>query len=56
MALSESLEAKTDRILRIAAEYGLPEQGKSRGSMLPDSFSIVIVGKEHVATHGSRKG
>jgi DNA-binding beta-propeller fold protein YncE len=54
-AKTMTLDAKTDRILLIAAEWGPPEQGKSRGSMLPDSFSIVIVGKDHVATHDSRK-
>jgi uncharacterized protein YjiK len=51
-----TLDTKTDRILLIAAEYGPPpaapvdasKKGGGRGPrapMLPDSFSIVVVGK-----------
>jgi DNA-binding beta-propeller fold protein YncE len=50
-AKTMTLDTKTNRILLIAAEYGpapppAPETGKSaRGPMMPDSFSIVAVGK-----------
>jgi len=55
-----TLDSKTDHILLIAAEYGpppappadapkdAPKQGGGRGGrapMLPDSFSILVVGK-----------
>jgi DNA-binding beta-propeller fold protein YncE len=46
-----TLDAKTGRILLIAAEWGpipTPAPGEApsrRGPMLPDSFSIVVVGK-----------
>jgi hypothetical protein len=54
-----TLDTKTDRIVTMAAEYGPPPvpttpppadaspQGRrlARGPMLPDSFSILIVGR-----------
>ncbi|HEV8146641.1 MAG TPA: hypothetical protein VGP79_09680, partial [Bryobacteraceae bacterium] len=46
-----AFDSKTQRILLIAAEYGPPATpppagGRAgRGPMLPDSFSIVVVGK-----------
>jgi hypothetical protein len=46
-----TLDAKTNRVLLIAAEYAAPPTPPSaggragRGQMLPDSFSIVVVGK-----------
>jgi hypothetical protein len=46
-----TLDSKTNRVLLIAAEYGPaptppPAGGRAgRGPMLPDSFSIVVVGK-----------
>jgi hypothetical protein len=49
-----TLDTKTNHILSMAAEYGPPPpagapQGRggrgARGPMLPDSFSILVVGK-----------
>ena len=53
-----TLDSKTNRILTMAAEYGPPPaqttpppagaptgRGAARGPMLPDSFSILVVGK-----------
>jgi DNA-binding beta-propeller fold protein YncE len=46
-----TLDTKTDHVLLIAAEYGAPPSpppagGRAgRGQMLPDSFSILVVGK-----------
>jgi hypothetical protein len=44
-----TLDSKTNRILIIAAEYAPPAagapKGRGRGQMVPDSFSIVAVGK-----------
>jgi DNA-binding beta-propeller fold protein YncE len=46
-----TLDSKTNRILLITADYGPPpaaapgERRPSRGPMLPDSFSILVVGK-----------
>ncbi len=46
-----TLDSKTGHILLIAAEYGAPpsppkEGGRAgRGPMIPDSFSIIVVGK-----------
>jgi hypothetical protein len=55
-----TLDTKTNRILTMAAEYGPPPppppagaappqgrggRGPARGPMLPDSFSILVVGK-----------
>jgi DNA-binding beta-propeller fold protein YncE len=49
-AKTMTLDTKTNRILLIAAEYGsaptpAPERGQSGRVMLPDSFSIVVVGR-----------
>jgi DNA-binding beta-propeller fold protein YncE len=49
-AKTMTLDRKTGRVLLIAAEYGpapAPEAGKrpGRGALVPDSFSIVVVGK-----------
>ena len=46
-----TFDAKTNRVLLIAAEYGAPPTpppagGRAgRGQMVPDSFSIIVVGK-----------
>jgi hypothetical protein len=46
-----TFDSKTGHILIIAAEYGPPtaptkEGGKQgRGQMLPDSFTVLVVGK-----------
>jgi hypothetical protein len=55
-----TLDTKTNHILTMAAEYGPPPppppagaappqgrggRGPARGPMLPDSFSILVVGK-----------
>jgi len=47
-----TLDSKTGHILLIAAEYGPPPasppaggRGPGRGAMVPDSFSILVVGK-----------
>ena len=40
-----TLDAKTGHILLIAAEYGAPAAGQRRGTLVPGSFSIVVVGK-----------
>jgi hypothetical protein len=46
-----TLDTKTDHVLLIAAEYGAPPSpppagGRAgRGQMVPDSFSILVVGK-----------
>jgi hypothetical protein len=46
-----TLDAKTGRIVLITAEFTPPPkpapgtQGRSRGQMVPDSFSILVVGK-----------
>jgi DNA-binding beta-propeller fold protein YncE len=51
-AKTMTLDKKTNRILLIAAEYGPPPatpppggRGPGRGPLLPDSFSIIVVGK-----------
>jgi DNA-binding beta-propeller fold protein YncE len=51
-AKTMTLDRKTNRILLIAAEYGPPPatppaggRGPGRGPLLPDSFSIIVVGK-----------
>ena len=45
-----TLDSKTNHILLIGAEYGPPPPGAGagrgvRGPMVPDSFSILVVGK-----------
>jgi DNA-binding beta-propeller fold protein YncE len=40
-----TLDAKTGHILLIAADFGPAPAGERRGPMLPDSFSILLVGK-----------
>ncbi len=45
-----TLDSKTNQIYVIAAEYGAPAApppggGAGRGGMIPDSFSILVVGK-----------
>ena len=45
-----TLDSKTNHILLIAAEFTPPPTpppagGRSRGQMVPDSFSILVVGK-----------
>jgi DNA-binding beta-propeller fold protein YncE len=45
-----TLDSKTHHIVLIAAEFGppptpAPASGRGRGPMLPDSFSILVVGK-----------
>jgi len=50
-AKTMTLDARTNRVLLIAAEYGPPATppppgGRGgRGAMIPDSFSIVVVGR-----------
>jgi hypothetical protein len=53
-AKTMTLDTKTNRILLIAAEYGPPPaaapdakggRGGRGGPMVPDSFSIIVVGK-----------
>ena len=49
-AKTMTLDGKTNRILLIAAEFGQPATpqapgGRGRGQMVPDSFSILVVGK-----------
>ncbi|MGA2596173.1 MAG: hypothetical protein ABSH09_04075 [Bryobacteraceae bacterium] len=51
MAKTLTLDSKTDRILLIAAEFGAPPAPSPaggrpmRGPLVPDSFSILVVGK-----------
>jgi hypothetical protein len=45
-----TLDSKTDRIVLITAEFTPPPTpppagGRGRGQMVPDSFSILVVGK-----------
>jgi DNA-binding beta-propeller fold protein YncE len=41
-----TLDPRTNHILLIAAEYGAPPAGgRGRGQMVPDSFSILVVGR-----------
>jgi hypothetical protein len=40
-----TLDTKTNRVLLIAAQYGPAPAGGRGGPMLPDSFSILVVGK-----------
>jgi hypothetical protein len=52
VAKTLTLDGKTGHILLIAAEFGPPPtpppaggRGGRRGPMVPDSFSILVVGK-----------
>jgi DNA-binding beta-propeller fold protein YncE len=40
-----TLDSKTDRVLLIGAEFGPPPAGQRRGSMVPDSFTILAAGR-----------
>ena len=40
-----TIDTKTDRIFSITGDFTPPKPGERRGQMLPDSFSIVVVGK-----------
>ncbi len=40
-----TLDKKTGNILLIAAQFGPAPAGSRRGPMIPDSFSIIVVGK-----------
>ena len=40
-----TLDSKTDRVLLIGAEFGAPPAGQRRGSMVPDSFTILAAGR-----------
>jgi hypothetical protein len=46
-----TLDSKTGRVLLIAAEYGAAappkdgQKGPARGPMIPDSFTILVVGR-----------
>jgi DNA-binding beta-propeller fold protein YncE len=45
-AKTMALDEKTGHLYLIAAEFGAPPAGgRGRGAMVPDSFSIIVVGK-----------
>jgi hypothetical protein len=44
-ARTMTIDTKTDRIFSITGDFTPPKPGERRGQMLPDSFSIVVVGK-----------
>ena len=45
-AKTMTLDTKTNHVLLIASEYGpTPAGGRGRGPIVPDSFSILVVGK-----------
>ena len=44
-ARTMTIDTKTDRIFTITGEFAAPEPGQRRGRMLPDTFSIIVVGK-----------
>jgi len=44
-ARTMTIDTKTDRIFSITGEFTPPPPGQRRGQMIPDSFSIVVVGK-----------
>ena len=44
-ARTMTVDTKTDRILSATGEFTPPPPGQRRGQMVPDSFSIVVVGK-----------
>lgn len=44
-ARTMTVDPKTDRIILVTAEFTPPPAGQRRGQMVPDTFSIVVVGK-----------
>jgi hypothetical protein len=40
-----TVDTKTNQVFSITGEFTPPPPGQRRGQMLPDSFSIVVVGK-----------
>jgi DNA-binding beta-propeller fold protein YncE len=44
-ARTMTVDTKTDQIFSITGEFGPVPAGQRRGPMLPDTFSIVVVGK-----------
>jgi DNA-binding beta-propeller fold protein YncE len=44
-AKTQAFDSKTGRIFLITAEYGPRPEGRGRAPMLPDSFSILVVGR-----------
>ena len=44
-ARTMTVDTKTGRILSITGEFTPPPPGQRRGQMVPDSFSIIVVGK-----------
>jgi DNA-binding beta-propeller fold protein YncE len=44
-ARTMTIDTKTDQIFSITGEFGPVPAGQRRGPMLPDTFSIVVVGK-----------
>ncbi len=44
-ARTMTMDTKTDRIISVTGEFNPAPAGQRRGSMVPDSFSIVVVGR-----------
>jgi len=44
-ARTMTIDTKTDRIFSVTGEFTPPPPGQRRGQMVPDSFTIVVVGK-----------
>jgi hypothetical protein len=44
-ARTMTIDTKTGRIFSVTGEFTPPPPGQRRGQMVPDSFSIVVVGK-----------
>jgi hypothetical protein len=44
-ARTMTVDTKTNQVFSITGEFTPPPPGQRRGQMLPDSFSIVVVGK-----------
>jgi YVTN family beta-propeller protein len=44
-ARTMTYDATSDRIYLMTAEYGAPVQGSKRPSVLPDTFSVLVLGK-----------
>jgi hypothetical protein len=40
-----TVDTKTNQIFLITGEFAPPAPGQRRGPMVPDSFSIIVVGK-----------